>query len=183
MALGLARDLFPSLKRRARSGAAERRPQVQQALRFLAGQKQDVLDRLRADQRELARAGDRVSLAASRDLLMRAVNFSLDTAALCTHPMDGCLLVLSPGRGQGSGEADFARAEKAAPLQAHLIAGGRLVACFEAEDETQALERAAASWPDPPAADGHELADERGIVFRWLCGLGPEHKIVRLPAD
>ena len=165
-ALRLVRRLFPGLAGRARRRAAERRPLVRAALRFLSGQKGEALDHLRAEQRALAATGDRFALAASHELLRRAIGFTPDIAAGPVHPLDGRLLVLSPAEG--------------GRLLAHLIAGGRLIACFEADDPADARARAGLLGPDRPAADGDEFADEPGIVFRWLCSLGPEHRVEQL---
>jgi DNA polymerase-3 subunit epsilon len=168
-ALRLARRLFPGLAGRARARTAERRPIVGAALRFLLGQDSAALDRLQAEQRTLARAGDRAALAASQALLRRAIAFSLDTAALCVEPLDDRLLVLSPLPDGG--------------IQAHLVHAGRLLVVFEAADEAAARIRAAqsiaAAGLDVPSSPD-ELSDERSIIFRWLCARGPEHTIIRM---
>jgi DNA polymerase III epsilon subunit-like protein len=165
-ALRLTRQLFPGLKGRARKAALERRPLLQQALRFLAGQKREVLDRLRAEQRAMAARGDQLAVTASRQLLRRVVGFDLDTAALCVRPLDERLLVLSPTRD--------------GRMLAHLIERGRLVACFAVDDEAEARARGA-SWPRR-YGQCTESVDEPNLVFRWLCGLGREHRVIRLDA-
>ena len=166
-ALRLVRELFPGLRGRSRAGAAARRPLVEAALRFLGGEKDEVIDRLRAEQRSLAAAGDRVGLARSRTLLLRAIEFSPDLAAGWTGPLPDRFLVLSPGTMK--------------PFVVHVIAAGRLLDCFEAGSVASARRRARRlAEPDPTPADDPplEVLDERSIVLRWLVGLGPEHRIV-----
>jgi hypothetical protein len=76
------------------------------------------------------------------------------------------LLTIGPAAGQQG------------PQVAHLIEGGRLVGCFEARSERQARARARRLL----AEAGTRSADptEAALVGRWLAGLGPETRLLRL---
>jgi hypothetical protein len=165
-ALRLVRELFPGLKGRAGRRAAERRPLVQAALRFLAGQKQDVLKRLHAEQRVLAAAGDRVRLDASLALLRAAVTFSLDAATARLPSADARLLVTGPS--------------PAGAVLGYVIQAGYLLACGEVADLEQARRWADAARFEPAWTMDPERVDEPTIVLRWLHTLGPEHRIARV---
>src|SRR5207248_7593839 len=103
--------------------------------------------------------GDARALARSRELLRQAVDFELDAAACHGLPLDGRLLVLSSG---ANGR-----------LVAHLLENGRLEVCFEADGEAAAIAQTTSCRARPARAAADD-DDERSIVFRWLCGFGPE---------
>jgi hypothetical protein len=166
-ALGLLRRLFPPLTGRARRGAATRQPLVAAALRFLDGQRQEVLDRLQAEQRLLAARGDQTAVRRSQLLLRQAVAFQLDLASDEAVASPDRMLVLT-WRGRGS-------------ILAHVLSCGRLAGCYESTSLREARQRARTLPLAPEPAEPSAVSDEVALVTRWLYRLGPEHRLERLP--
>jgi hypothetical protein len=134
---------------------------------LLAGQKEAVIHRLRAEQRAAAMRGDRVSLEGAGALLRRVLAFSIDASPVSSRLLKAGLVVLSP---QPDGSTT-----------AHVLADGLLVECFRAGDVDEARQRAQrAVLADEPREDREA---ESAIVLRWLCALGPGHRIEPLPPN
>lgn len=165
-ALRLARALLPGLRGRARSGGSARQPLVGAALRFLRGDKEELIAGLQAEQRGLAASGEAHALARSRSLLRRAVAFTPDLATRWQGRLPDRLAVLSPAPSGG--------------VVVHVVDHGRLIDCFTSPNKRRARVRARDVARTDPSADGAavEALDERSILLRWLAGLGPEHEVL-----
>jgi hypothetical protein len=161
----LLREAMPELRRRARRGAGERLPALRIAADFLDGRPDGLLDRLQAEHRQATLDGDE-SAARRVGALLKSATALEPPGPTGTELPDAPLLTIGPAAG------------KQGPLVAHVIDSGRLVACFEARGERQARTRARRLLLEA-ASDRPEPTDA-ALVRRWLAGLGPETRLLRL---
>jgi DNA polymerase-3 subunit epsilon len=171
----LLREALPILRRRSRRGASARGPALEIAAEFLDGHPDRLLDQLRSEHRRATHEGDPESARRLTTLLKRATSFEPPGPAT-VGASEEPLLAIGPSIGRPS--VGLPSTGGRGPLVAHVIEGDRLVACFVATGERQArtkarraLAEAGAAQPDPT---------EAALVRRWLAGLGPEFRLLRL---
>jgi DNA polymerase III epsilon subunit-like protein len=167
----LLREALPVLRRRSRRGASERLSALSLAAEFLAGRPDGLLDWLQAEHRRATLDGDEPAARRASALLRTATGYEPPGPSDTGLP-DAPLLTIGPAAGRQG------------PLVAHVILDGRLVACFEARGERQARTKArrllvGATLDQRDQTDQPDPTDT-ALVRRWLAGLGPETRLLRL---